>query len=127
MAATTEVRYDLLQARDRGQNALNDFVIHRCSSLPIANFFDPLRKMKLKSFKDLMTIRKIRTKDLVLLLQMDRVLFARIALLRQFQKIDMKTAFTFPLGPLLWSLADPYGLPRKTKQVEDFTATRKAY
>ena len=26
----------------------------------------------------------------------------------------MKTVFTYPLGPLPWSLADPYGLPRKT-------------
>lgn len=49
-------------------------------------------------------------------LQMDRALFVRMALLRQFQKIDMKTVFTFPLGPLPWWLADPYGLPRKTNK-----------
>ena len=109
VAATTEVRNDLLQARDRGQKALNYFVISRCSSLPTANFFDPLRKMKLKSFKDLKTITKIRIKDLVLPLQMDRALFVRMALLGQFRKIDMKTVFTFPLGPLPWSLADPSG------------------
>ena len=72
--------------------------------------------MKLNSFKDLKTITKIRTKDLVLLLQMDRVLFARMDLLGQFTKIDMKTVFTFPLGLLPWSLADPYGLPRKTNK-----------
>ena len=116
VAATTEVRNDLLQATDRGQKALNDFGISRCSSLPTANFFDPLRKMKLKSFKDLKTITKIRTKDLVLPLQMDRALFVRMALLGQFRKIDVKTVFTFPLGPLPWSLADPYGLPRKTNK-----------
>lgn len=69
--------------------------------------------MKLKSFKDLKTITKIRTKDLVLPLQMDRALFAQMALLGQFRKIDIKTVFTFPLGPLPWSLADPYGLLRK--------------
>lgn len=85
VAATTEVRNDLLQARYLGQKALNDFVISRCSSLPTANFFDPLRKMKLKSFKDLKTITKIRTKDLVLPLQMDRALFARMALQGQFR------------------------------------------
>ena len=39
VAATTEVRNDLLQARDRGKKALNDFGISRCSSLPTANFF----------------------------------------------------------------------------------------
>ena len=116
VAATTEVRNDLLQARDRGQKALNDFVISRCSSSPTVNFFDPLRKMKLKSFKDLKTITKIRTKDLVVSLQIDRALFARMALLGQFRKIDMKTVFTFPLGPLPWSLADPCGLPPKTNK-----------
>ena len=116
VAATTEVRNDLLQARDRGKKALNDFGISRFSSLPTANFFDPLRKMKLKSFKDLKTITKIRTKDLVLPLQMDRALFMRMALLGQFRKIDVKTVFTFPLGPLPWSLADRYGLPRKTNK-----------
>ena len=87
VAATIEVRYDLLQARAQGQiMALNDFVISRCPSLPTANFFDPSRKMKLKSFKNLKTITKIRTKDLVLPLQMDRVLIARMALLGSFGK-----------------------------------------
>ena len=70
--------------------------------------------MKLKSFKDLKTITKIRTKDLVLFQQMDRALFPRMALLGQFRKIDMKTVFAFPLIPLSWSLADAYGVPRKT-------------
>ena len=115
-AATTEMRNDLLQARERGQKALNDLVISGCSSLATANFFDPLRKMKLKSFKDLKTITKIRTKDLVLPLQMYRALFVRMALLGQFRKINMKTVFTFPLGPLPWSLADPYGLHWKTNK-----------
>ena len=93
---------------------MNGFVISRCSSLPTANFFDPLRKIELKSFKDLKTITKTSNKDLVLPLQMDRALFALMALLGQFRKIDMKTVFMFPLTPLPWSLADPYGVTRKT-------------
>ena len=48
------------------------FTSYRCSSLPTGNLFDRLKKMKLKSFKDLKTITKMRTKDLVLPLQMDR-------------------------------------------------------
>jgi len=89
---------------------LNDFVISRFSPLPTANFLDPLRKIKLRSFKDLKTIAEIRTKDLVLPLQMDQALFARMAQPGQFRKIDMKTVLTFPFGTLPWSLADPYGL-----------------
>ena len=44
---------------------------------------------------------------------MDWDVFARMALLGQFRQIDMKVVFTYPLSPLPWSLADPYGLPRK--------------
>ena len=49
---------------------------------------------------------------------MDRDVFARMALLGQFRQIDMKVVFTYPLGPLPWSLADPYGLPRKTSKAK---------
>lgn len=95
---------------------MNDFVISRFSPLPTANFLDPLRKIKLRSFKDLKTIAEIRTKDLVLPLQMDQALFARMAQPGQFRKIDMKTVLTFPFGPLPWSLADPHGLPQKANK-----------
>ena len=118
VAATSEVRNDLLEARERGQKAVNEFVVSRCSSAPTSDYFDPLRKMKLKTFKNLKTTTKVRTKDLVLPLRMDRALFGRMALLGQFRKIDMKTVLTFPLGPLPWSLADPYGLPRKTNKAK---------
>ena len=74
----------------------------------------------LKSFKDLKAVCKVRNKDLVLPLRMDRDVFAiaRMALLGQFRHIDMKLVFTYPLGPLPWSLADFYGLPRKIRQAK---------
>lgn len=55
----------------------------------------------------------VRKNDLVLPLRMDRDVFPRMALLGQFRQIEMKVVFTYPLSPLPWSLADPYGLPRK--------------
>ena len=61
---------------------------------------------------------KVRNKDLVLPLRMDRDVFARIALLGQFRQIDMKLFFTYPLGPLPWSLAGFYGRPRKSRQAK---------
>ena len=39
-----------------------------------------------------------------------------MALHGQFRKIDLKFVFTFPLGPLPWSLSDAYGFPRKTNK-----------
>ena len=57
---------------------------------------------------------KVGAKDSLIPPKMDRNLFARMALIGQFRKIDLKEVFKYPLGPLPWSLANAYGLPRKT-------------
>ena len=36
----------------------------------------------------------------------------------QFKKIDLKSVFTYPLGAMPWSLADAFGLIRKTTKVQ---------
>ena len=95
-------------AKSKGKQAANDFVVSRCSSHPTLHYFDTLKKTKLKSCKDLNAVCKARKKDLVLPLRMDRNMFARMALLSQFRQIDMKLFFTYPLGPLPWSLADSH-------------------
>ena len=118
LAATTEVRDDLLQANAKGKSACREFVLQRCSSTATGDFFDPLKKLKLKSFKDLKAVTKVRAKDVMLPIRLDREVFARMALLGQFRKIDMRLVFTYPLGPLPWALADPYGLPRKTSKAK---------
>ena len=118
LAATAEVSNDLLQANAKGKNACKDFLSQRCSLTATVDFFDPLKKLKLKSFKDLKTVIKIRTKDTVVPIRLDRDVFARMALIGQFRKIDMRLVFTYPLGPLPWALADPYGLPRKTNKAK---------
>ena len=41
-----------------------------------------------------------------------------MALLGQFRQIDMKVVFSYLLGPLPWSLAVLYGLPRKTSKAK---------
>ena len=101
-------------AMSKGKQAANDFVVSRCSSQPTFDYFDTLKKTKLKSFKDLKAVCKVRNKDLVsnlvLPLRMDRDVFARMALLGEFRQIDIKLVFTYPLGPLPWSLAGFYGL-----------------
>ena len=83
--------------------------MNRCSSDPTLDYFDPLKKAKLKSFKDLKAVHKVHNKNLVLPLRMVCDVFARTALLEQFRQIDVKFLFTYPLGPPPWSLADPYG------------------
>ena len=99
--ATTEVSDDLLQAKSKGKQGANDFAVSRWSSHPTLDYFDTLKEAKLKSFKDLKAVYKVRNKDLVLSLRMDRDVFARMALLGQFRQIHMKApmkvVFTYPL------------------------------
>ena len=68
---------------------------------------------------------KVSAKHRVFPLRMDRILFARMALLGQFRKIDLKTVFMCPLGLLPWSLADAYGLLRKTNKAQLFKELEK--
>ena len=104
IAVTSEIRDDLLKARERGQKAAKEFVLARSSATPKKDFYDPMKKVKLKTFNNLKTTVKVQSKAKVISLQMDRSLFAHMALLSQFRKIDMKMVFTYPLGPLPWSL-----------------------
>ena len=75
--ATSEVCSNLLQAKEKGLAACKKFIDERCSSNSIIDYFDSLKKQKLKTFKDLKTIRKISIKDSVLPLQMDRTMFCQ--------------------------------------------------
>ena len=104
--------------RKVGQNACKEFVKSRCTPNPTLDFFDPLKKNSLKTFKNMKEVTKVRSKDLLVPLKMDRNLFARMALLGQFRKLDLKLVFTFPLGPLPWSLSNAYGMPRKTNKAQ---------
>ena len=61
---------------------------------------------------------KVNAKGLLVPLKMDKNLYARTALIGQFRKIDLNDVFRYPLGPLPWSLADAYVLPRKTNKAK---------
>jgi len=49
--ATTEVSDFLLQAKSEGKQAANDFVGNRRSSNPTSDYFNPLKKTKLKAVR----------------------------------------------------------------------------
>lgn len=83
LVATPGLREDLQKARVKGQAAMKSFVTSCCLLHPTANFFDPLKKNKLKSFLCLKTVTKVRAKDLLLPLQMDQALFSQAAVLGQ--------------------------------------------
>ena len=77
-----------------------------------------MQKTNLQTFKSLKKVMKVNAKDLLVPLKMDKNLFARMAVIGQFRKIDLKDVFRYSLGPLAWSLADAYALQRKTNKAK---------
>jgi hypothetical protein len=59
--ATDAVRQDILEARNIGLKACEHFVSNRCSSIPTLDFFDPLKKANLKTFKNLKKPLNVKT------------------------------------------------------------------
>ena len=116
--ASDTIKDNLLNARKYGETACKEFVESRGSSLQTIDFFDPLKKVNLQTFKHLKKAVKVSAKNSLVPLKMDRNLFSRMTLIGQFQKIDLKEVFKYPLGPLPWSLANAYGLPRKTNKAK---------
>ena len=81
VAATAEVKDDLLQASAKGKSACRELVLQRCWSTATGDFFYPLKKLKLNSSKDLKAVTKFRAKDVVLPIRLDLDVFVRMALL----------------------------------------------
>eukprot|EP00795_Rhopilema_esculentum_P004101 gene4101-20282_t len=102
-----------------------DLFTSRCLSEPTAEFLDPLKKTNLKTFKQLKKVINVQKKDKLIPLKIDRTLFARMVLLAPFRKFDLKEVFIYPLGPLPWAIADPYGVPRKTNKAQLLTQIEK--
>ena len=113
-----KIKDNLLNPRKYGETTYKRFVESRCSSLQTIDFFDLLKKVNLQTFKHLKKAVKVSAKNSLSPLKMGRNLFARMALIGQFQKIDLKEVFKYPIGPLPWSLANSYGLLRKTNKAK---------
>lgn len=88
---------------------MRNFVTSRRLSNPSKGFFDPLKKMKLKSFK---AVTKVFAEDLLLRLQMDRALFKKNSV--TWSVPENRYESSLYISSRATSLADPYGLPRKT-------------
>ena len=48
----------------------------------------------------------------------DRNLFAKMTLIAQTKKLDMKEVLTYRLGPIPWALSNPNGTLRKTNEAQ---------
>ena len=85
---------DLLTAKEKGLSALNTFIEEQLVK-ETTDFYEPIKKLKLSTFGKLKKSVKIKILDKI-----------TVSMMSQHRNIDMKGIFAFPLGPVLWALAD---------------------
>ena len=112
--SSIEVQADLLNAQEQGCKAFTKFIKERLKK-KTTGFYEPLPKLKLKTFKSMVVQKKVNTKAGPIQFRADAALFARLAVLAQKRSLDMAQVLSYPLGPLPWSLANP-GLSDEDQQ-----------
>ena len=104
--ATEDVSHDLLNAKSLGKDAMNKFISERLRQDSTVSVFDPMKKMKLKTFPYLNKLKPLKIKDRTVMLQSTKDVFSKVAIIAQKRDIELKELFRFPMGPLPLSLAE---------------------
>jgi hypothetical protein len=115
IVAPADIARDLLEARNKGEAASKLFREERLNTdPPKKGFFEPLPRQKLKTFSDLLVKKTYQVGGRQIIMKADRNLFAKMILIGQTRKLDMKDILSHRLGPIPWALATPEGTLRKT-------------
>ena len=115
LVASEEVENDCLQAKNKGESALKDFMTNRLDGdEPAKSFFDTLPKISLKTFSSLLKQSSVTVDNAKVVLKADRSLFARMVVVAQTRLLNMPEVLCYELGPLPWSLATGDGSLTKT-------------
>ena len=88
-----------------GKKAMDNFINERLSENDTVDFFEPFKKLNLKTFKHNMKVIELSIKDRIIILKVHRDLFGQIALITQRRSINLQNAFCYSLGPLMWALS----------------------
>ena len=109
--ATPDVEHDLLQAKDKGEEAYKAFRGQRLqSNPPKVKFHDSITKAKLKTFTHLNKKVPVKAgKNQEVIIKADRRLFAQMIVIAESRDLQMREVLFHPLGPLPWSLATADG------------------
>ena len=118
IAVSPEIVEDLLQARQKGEEAYLKFRGERLEKeSPTVKFHDKLKKQNLKTFssiKKTTRMKQAQIKDVVL--KTDKSLFRHMIIASQSRDLNLKDVLAHPLGPLPWALSNPDGSLRKTNK-----------
>ena len=109
-----DVRQDLLQAQERGQSAMNEFIQTRLVDKSVP-FHDPLKRLKLKTFASVGVVKKVKSsQNKMLQIKAERNIFGQLVVLSVEHNIDLQVTLSYPLGPVPYALATADGMPAKT-------------
>ncbi|KAL2104338.1 hypothetical protein ACEWY4_001206 [Coilia grayii] len=111
------VSTELNEAKERGEKAFLTFCKKRLQSNEVY-IHHPLKKMKLKTFKDVSTTWVTKHKGREIALKADCDLFARLIVIGMSRKINMSEMLTYSLGPLPAALAYFDGSIMKTNKAK---------
>ena len=114
IVAPKDIENDLIRAHDVGEEAYQKFVDSRLKTG--TSFYDPMRKVQLKTFGSLTVKTKTKFANKECVLRADYRLFSRMLLIASSRKMDMREVLKHPLGPLPWSLANCDGSAKKTNK-----------
>jgi len=105
--------HDLLKAKNIGLAVYTSFCEKRLASNE-EGFYEPLKKRRLKTFSEMLVKKTYKAGDKQVILKADRNLFAKMILIGQTRKLDMRDVLSHRLGAIPWALATPAGTLRKT-------------
>ena len=94
LVASDSVKRDLQSAPEKGKAATNDF-IKNCLTNDQIDIFHPIKKMKLKTFQDMSRVKSAKINSKVMDLKHNQTLFARLLVIAQSRKINVRHLLTF--------------------------------
>ena len=115
------MQQDLLKAEDVGRKQARNFINDRIKHHKV-DFYDTIKKNKLKTFSTMKATKHISVKDKEVIIRADRSLFARLLVIREKRGLSIKELLKFSLGPVAWSLATPDGNIYKSTKSKLLTA-----
>ena len=107
--ASTEIKKDLLTAESVGESCFQSFLADRLKSSNVP-FYDPIKKLKLKSFADLKVKKIVNSKSKTLPIAAERSMFGRLLIVaRSRDSLSLKEILNYSASPIPWSLGLPDG------------------
>ena len=119
-----DIQFDKVNAEQRGKEALLDVLENRIESNNM-DLFDPISKMKLKTFASMKVKKSCSLAERSLTLKADRDVFARLLIVCGKREISLKEVLSYSLGPIPWSLATLDGNFAKTVKSKLLDAIEK--